>query len=151
MSREGSCSLGPPAQVMLFVCFLLSCMLQNMSEKAPLPACIVMNELLVLEVLQHTDFCSGETEHLCKAAAVKAVICVALVPAEENRVWSRGRWSRPHRAPPAASSEQTATVFVGLPGFLLLCLRWASASGEVGRTMPNTSFYESETINTFLL
>lgn len=132
MSREGSCSSGPPAQVMLFVCFFLSCMLQNMSEKAPLPARIVMNELLVLEVLQHTDFCSGETEQLCKAAAVKAVICVALVPAEESRVWSRGRWSRPHRAPPAASSEQTLQhFFVGLPGFQLVCTehllqeRWA--------------------------
>lgn len=114
MSREGSHSWGSSVQVMYLFASLCPAvpLLQNMIEKILLPARIVMNELLVLEILQHADFCSGETEQLCKAAAVKAGICAALVPAKEGRVWSRGRWSRPHRAPPAASPEQTEQQFL---------------------------------------
>lgn len=84
----------------------------------------------VLGVLQRTDFCFGETKRLCKAAAVKAIIRMALVLAVKSRAWSRVSWSRPHQAPPAASPVQTQQVFGGLSGSQPFFLHWPSAAGE---------------------
>ena len=65
----------------------------------------------VLEFLQRTDFCFGEVKRLCKAAAVKAIIRMALVPAMKSKAWSGVSWSRPHQAPPAASPVQNQQQF----------------------------------------
>lgn len=92
----------------------------------------------VLGVLQRTDFCLGETKRLCKAAAVRAIILVALVPATKSRAWSRVSWSRAHHTPPAASPTQTQQQFFGgFSGSQPFLLHWASAAGERARTMPN--------------
>lgn len=95
----------------------------------------------VLEVLQCTDFCFGETKLLCKAAAAKAIIRVALVPAVKSREWSRVSWSRPHQAPPAASPVQTQLQFLNDSlAHSLFFLHGASAAGERARAMPNRFF-----------
>lgn len=94
----------------------------------------------MLGVLQHTDFCFGETKRLCKAAAVKAIIRVALLPAVKSTARSRMSWSKPHQAPPAASPLQTQQQFLeDCPAHSLFFFR-AFAAGERASAMPNKLF-----------
>lgn len=152
MSTEGSLFSRTPYTRDVFVCFFLPCSdsVAKHNWENPIPCSHCYEWVTVLDILQHTDICSGEMERLCKSAAVKAIICAALEPTVESRVWRRGRWSRPHRTPPAVPPKQSPHQFSedSLAPSFFVCTQHLLQ--EMGRTMPNTCFHVSASIHPVL-
>lgn len=142
MSTEGSLFSRILYTRDVFVCFFLprSDSVTKHDWENPIPCSHCYEWVTVLDILQHADFCCGETERLCKSAAVKAIICAALELTVESKAWRRGRWPRPHRTPPAVPPKQSQhqSSEDSLAASFFVCNQHLLQ--EMGRTMPNIGF-----------